>query len=273
MLLIWHGAGHPYHQTLYQPNTLKKSVCVRTLKGSIVVWTPVVWRETVKREPGFAGLVSVNSGLRRRWRPSPAPLAPYGLRSHRFSPLPEERGQLVQSGRSWTSQRAAWPIRLERRGRIKWTATGSQAGYTDHASKRLLSFRGDSFDVGSLFFLPFAEKECSIMASDLSRSVDNGNWRPFGLAVEFSRRICHWFSFSFLQGNVEWGLRLWSALPGCLHRSNSCSLRPKINAILGQTRKPMWCKMTKIPLIFYGKHLAIDLSFMWEASRVSFFCG
>jgi hypothetical protein len=51
---------------------------------------------------------------------------------------------------------------------------------------------------------------------------------------------------------------------------NLYSLRPKINAILGlSTQTNARCEMTKLPLVLYEKDLAIGLSFMLEASRIS----
>jgi hypothetical protein len=44
------------------------------------------------------------------------------------------------------------------------------------------------------------------------------------------------------------------------------SLRPKIHASLGpNTQTNVWCKFTKLPFVFSGKHLNIGLSFVRES--------
>jgi hypothetical protein len=63
---------------------------------------------------------------------------------------------------------------------------------------------------------------------------------------------------------------LWSTCETFFFPPLFPTLCPKINAILGpSTETNVMCKMTKIPLVFYGKDIAIGLSFMWEASRAS----
>jgi hypothetical protein len=48
-------------------------------------------------------------------------------------------------------------------------------------------------------------------------------------------------------------------------------LRPKIDAILGlDTQTNMEYKMTKLPLVCYEKDLDMNLSFVWEPSKVLF---
>jgi hypothetical protein len=59
-----------------------------------------------------------------------------------------------------------------------------------------------------------------------------------------------------------------------MNTNNDYSLRPKINAILGpSTQTNEGYKMTKVPFVFYEKDQAIDLSFLWEASKSLVFCG